>query len=344
MPSLKAMAREAQKKPKSGALKQPPNRKQMVFKSTERVADSDLESETESESGSESEESSAVAPVLIAKLNGQKPKPVAASSEVQSEEEEDEEDDSQSQGDAVISSSHSGTSGQSSGQSESGSDGGSDSDNELKEEHEHSKVRVAAKKASRSVFGISPQISILLRIFSHMEEDIQAKSDKPRAIPPYNPPDGFAILSKNNNGKQKVSEVFGRSNLAGKQLWYITAPASVPISAVKQVSLQDVQLGKPALSLGGRHYGFVQDQAADSGFTKVLIPEGNRAAYSVGRKAALLIMILRVLTTMQAKKLSIRLYTSSKLYSCTTLSIYALQLPVCQPLLPKDLFENNQRV
>src|ERR1700722_13726453 len=119
MPSLKAMAREAQRKPKSGALKQPPNRKQTVFKSTERVADSDLESETESESSSESEESSAVAPVPVAKLNGQKPKPVAASSKVESEEEDDEEDESESKDDAVVSSNHSGASDQSSDKSES---------------------------------------------------------------------------------------------------------------------------------------------------------------------------------------------------------------------------------
>jgi DNA-directed RNA polymerase I subunit RPA34.5 len=124
-----------------------------------------------------------------------------------------------------------------------------------------------------------------------MEEDIQPKPGEPRATPIYNPPDGFAILTKNNNGNQKVAEVFSRTNLAGKQLWYITAPASVPISAVKQVSLQDVQLGKPALSLGGRDYGFVQDQAGDRSFTNVLIPEENSTAYRVGREATLLIMV-----------------------------------------------------
>lgn len=127
-------------------------------------------------------------------------------------------------------------------------------------------------------------MDILLRAFSHIGEEIQAKSDKPRAIPIYSPPDGFTILSKNTDGKQKVAEVFGQSNLAGKQLWYITAPASVPIGAVKQVYLQDVQLWKPALSFGGRDYGFVQDQAGEGNSTKVLIPEGNNNAYRVGRK------------------------------------------------------------
>jgi hypothetical protein len=287
MPSLKAMAREAQKKPKAGALKEPPNRKQTMFKSTERVADSDLESETESESGSDSEEGSTVVPVHVAKPNGQTPKPVAGSNEAESEEEDDEEDESESQADAVISSNHGGTSSQTSDKSESGSDGGSDSDSESAEEHEHGKGRVAAEKTSRYMFRISDQIGILLRVSSHIGEEVQAKSDKTRAIPTFNPPDGFAIQSEINDGEKKVAEVFGRSNLTGKQLWYITAPASVPISAVKQVSLQDVQLGKPALSLDGRNYGFVQDQAGDRDFTKVLIPDGNSTAYRVGRNAAI---------------------------------------------------------
>jgi hypothetical protein len=275
MPSLKEMAREAQKRYKPGDLEKPPNRKQTAFKSTERVAESDLESETESESGSESEDDYPVAQAPVAKLNGQKPKPVASSSDEQSEEDNDTEDESESQDDAVVSSSQS-----------NGSGGDSDSDSKLEEEHEHSKVRVSVNKSSRYVFRISDPIDILLRNFSHMEDDIQPTQGKPREIPIYNPPGGFAIPPENNNGKQKVAEVFGRTNLAGKQLWYITAPASVPISAIKQVSLQDVQLGNPSLSLDGCDFGFVQDQAGDRSFTKVLIPEENSTAYRVGRKAA----------------------------------------------------------
>jgi hypothetical protein len=273
MPSLKAMAREAQKKPKAGAPKQAPNRKQTTFKSTERVADSDLESETESASDSDSEESSVITPVPVSKVNGQKPKPMAANIEVESEE-GDKEIESERQGDVVVSSNYSGASDKSSDRSES----------ESNEEREHGKAKVAMEKASRYIFRMSGPIGILLRVSSHMEEEVPTKSDKPRAIPIYNPPNGFTILSESTNGKQKVAEIFSRSNLAGKQLWYITAPASVPISAVKQVYLQDIQLGKPALAFGGREYGFVQDQVGEEGFTKVLIPEGNSDAYRIGEK------------------------------------------------------------
>jgi len=280
MPSLKAMAREAQKKPKAGAPKQAPNRKQTTFKSTERVADSDLESETESASDSDSEESSVITPVPISKANGQKPKPMAANIELESED-GDKEIESERQGDVVVSSNYSGASDKSSDRSES----------ESNKEREHGKAKVAMEKASRYIFRMSDLIGILLRVSSRMEEEVPTKSDKPRAIPIYNPPNGFTILSESTNGKQKVAEIFSRSNLAGKQLWYITAPASVPISAVKQVSLQDIQLGKPALAFGGREYGFVQDQVGEGGFTKVLIPEGNSDAYRIGEKTLLFIVI-----------------------------------------------------
>jgi len=81
----------------------------------------------------------------------------------------------------------------------------------------------------------------------------------------------------------KVVDVFSASNLAGKQLWYITAPASVPISSVKQVSLEDVQLGKPALSLNGYEYGFVQEIAEDRGRDNFLIPDKSHTAYRIGK-------------------------------------------------------------
>lgn len=125
---------------------------------------------------------------------------------------------------------------------------------------------------------------MFLTTFSHVKEAIQGRSDTSMAIPIYTPPDDFTMLSESNDEKQKVMQVFSSSNLAGKQLWYITAPVSVPISAVKQVSLRDVQLGRPALSLNGHHYGFVEEQAGDVGNSKALIPDGKSTMYRVGRE------------------------------------------------------------
>lgn len=120
-----------------------------------------------------------------------------------------------------------------------------------------------------------------------MEEEISTKLEKPREILIYNPPDGFTTIPKNNAGKQNVTEVLSPSNLAGKQLWHIIAPASVPISEIKEVSLRDVQLGQPALTFNGHHYSFIQEQAGDRGNTKVLIPDCENVMYRVGKRMAI---------------------------------------------------------
>jgi len=92
MPSLKAMAWEAQNFPKGAASKQAVKRKPpaAVFKSTERVADSDLESETESESSTESDNEPIKVAPPVKKLNGHKALQESLSSDEESEEEEEE--------------------------------------------------------------------------------------------------------------------------------------------------------------------------------------------------------------------------------------------------------------
>lgn len=77
--------------------------------------------------------------------------------------------------------------------------------------------------------------------------------------------------------------MFNNQNLSGKQVWYITAPASVPISAIKNISLQDVQMGKPSVSLNGQDYGFVQDNLEDKGNPKVMLPDGSSSTYRLGK-------------------------------------------------------------
>ena len=51
--------------------------------------------------------------------------------------------------------------------------------------------------------------------------------------------------------------MFSRSNLVGKQIWHITAPASIPVDMITQVSLESVAKGEAALSYNSTDYGFV---------------------------------------------------------------------------------------
>jgi hypothetical protein len=154
MPSLKAMTREAQKGPKVGPIKQTSKPKKPVFKSTERVADSDLESETESESGNDSEEDSVVAPPQVPKVNGQKKEPMsdtrdAATLAQENKDKSGSESESESEGSYEISNSRGPTHRRISSQSGSGSDTGANSESESEKEQEASKVTVVTEDTLR---------------------------------------------------------------------------------------------------------------------------------------------------------------------------------------------------
>lgn len=73
------------------------------------------------------------------------------------------------------------------------------------------------------------------------------------------------------------------SNLAGKQIWYFTAPASVPISSLKEMSFSDATKGKPVLSYKDSDYGFV-DSAEDKTYTKIMVPSSSDDSYKYGNK------------------------------------------------------------
>jgi len=98
---------------------------------------------------------------------------------------------------------------------------------------------------------------------------------------PFKPPLGFENSSIEDSSR--VSKLFKKSNLEGKQIWYITAPASVSISSIEQISLQDIKEGKPILSHGGNNYGLSQDIAVDKTYTKILAPNESNDGYCTGK-------------------------------------------------------------
>ncbi|KAL3426281.1 hypothetical protein PVAG01_03072 [Phlyctema vagabunda] len=105
-----------------------------------------------------------------------------------------------------------------------------------------------------------------------------AKPADPRTVSfkeasPFVPPKGFETKAINEESAS-ASELFSKSNLEGKEIWYITTPASTPLSAVKEISLKAVKKGKAVLSQDGNDYGFVQDDTEDNGFTKIMLPTG----------------------------------------------------------------------
>jgi DNA-directed RNA polymerase I subunit RPA34.5 len=71
--------------------------------------------------------------------------------------------------------------------------------------------------------------------------------------------------------------------LEGKQIWYITAPASVPLSSIEQVSLRDIEKNKKVLSHMGNDYGFIQDAAEVKTYSKIMTPNSSDDGYRTGK-------------------------------------------------------------
>ncbi|KAJ5341233.1 hypothetical protein N7541_010357 [Penicillium brevicompactum] len=70
---------------------------------------------------------------------------------------------------------------------------------------------------------------------------------------PYKPPVGFKAAKKQAPPSSKASSLL--SNLDGKQIFHITAPASLPLSKVKEVSMAKLMQGEPLISHDGVNYG-----------------------------------------------------------------------------------------
>ncbi|KAJ5499661.1 DNA-directed RNA polymerase I, subunit RPA34.5 [Penicillium expansum] len=70
---------------------------------------------------------------------------------------------------------------------------------------------------------------------------------------PYKPPAGFKSAKKQAPPSSKASSLL--SNLNGKQVLHLTAPASLPLSKVKEVCMAKIMQGEPIISHDGVNYG-----------------------------------------------------------------------------------------
>ncbi|KAL4819321.1 DNA-directed RNA polymerase I subunit RPA34.5-domain-containing protein [Aspergillus spinulosporus] len=98
----------------------------------------------------------------------------------------------------------------------------------------------------------------------------------------YKPPFGFKSAKNQPVSSTTTSTL---SNLAGKQVFHITAPAFLPLSKVKEVSLAGALKGEPILKHEGVKYGipadsFTHAQAGASGQSLFLYDAKAQSYYS----------------------------------------------------------------
>ena len=79
----------------------------------------------------------------------------------------------------------------------------------------------------------------------------------------FEPPSGFEPASIVVHPSSQAMDMFSPTKLAGKEIWHITAPSSVPISSIKEVSQQSILSRSSILSYKGSNYGLIPDSSTD---------------------------------------------------------------------------------
>ncbi|CAO1602578.1 hypothetical protein XANCAGTX0491_006185 [Xanthoria calcicola] len=96
---------------------------------------------------------------------------------------------------------------------------------------------------------------------------------------PYKPPAGFEAATITQKTAIDPQRPFTKEALLGKQIWYITAPASVPISLIKEVSAREVTERRSILSYKNTEYGLIAEPDTKHGENMLLIPSPENNHY-----------------------------------------------------------------
>ncbi|XDG05401.1 hypothetical protein ABKA04_005016 [Annulohypoxylon sp. FPYF3050] len=88
--------------------------------------------------------------------------------------------------------------------------------------------------------------------------------------------------ASSDNPAKEVADFFKSANLEGKQVWYFTAPASLPITVLKdmEIDLSKATTGEALLNHNGDNYGLDIESHATSTQIQLLIPSQGGDKYA----------------------------------------------------------------
>ncbi|KAL9628163.1 MAG: hypothetical protein Q9204_006070, partial [Flavoplaca sp. TL-2023a] len=102
---------------------------------------------------------------------------------------------------------------------------------------------------------------------------VTTSSSTPVPAAPYKPPADFKAATVT------PQHALDKESLQGKQIWYITAPASVPLSLIKDVSIRNVTARTSILSYKTAEYGLIEQPNGEKGEKLLLIPSTENIGY-----------------------------------------------------------------
>ena len=117
--------------------------------------------------------------------------------------------------------------------------------------------------------------------------------------------------SSSNPGKE-VADFFSNANLEGKQVWYFTAPASLPITVLKdmEIDLSKATKGEALLTHNGDNYGLDLESYATNTQIQLLIPSRGVDKYTSCKSSIVMIVLVFGSETDMHSKSWHRLYRS----------------------------------
>lgn len=83
----------------------------------------------------------------------------------------------------------------------------------------------------------------------------------------------------------EVLNIFKQAKREGKQIWYFTTPASVPVSVVEKMNfpMRNAQTGDPIVSHNGVDYGVDLGATGVPSTYKILVPAKKGSKYEMGK-------------------------------------------------------------
>lgn len=101
---------------------------------------------------------------------------------------------------------------------------------------------------------------------------LSRKDPTPRVVQPYKPPQGFEAAAITLSQSSELANLFSPSSLRGKQIWHISTPSSVPISSIKDLSLEQITNKAVLLSHQGSDYSLIAESLPNNENEILLLP------------------------------------------------------------------------
>lgn len=110
------------------------------------------------------------------------------------------------------------------------------------------------------------------------------------SVPEFIAPDFHLRKLDGTPDASEIANFFSKAQMEGKQVWYITTPASLPVTLVHDLTIpmDEAEKGKPVLSHNGEDYRMAFDNPSASSSFRLLVPNKKGDEYSLSEHTYIL--------------------------------------------------------